>query len=109
MPHPPGRWAKTVGPGGGRGEPIRLYAAFNERDEAEFVSHRIRDWVAHGGQRREIAILYRSNAQSRVFEEAFLSGRIPYKVYGGLRFFERAEIKDALAYLRLVSHRRGAQ
>ena len=69
------------------------------------MTHRIRDWVAHGGQRREIAILYRSNAQSRVFEEAFLSGRIPYKVYGGLRFFERAEIKDALAYLRLVSNR----
>ena len=55
--------------------------------------------------RRDIAILYRSNAQSRVFEEAFLSARIPYKVYGGLRFFERAEIKDALAYLRLVSNR----
>ncbi len=69
------------------------------------MTHRIRDWVAHGGSRREIAILYRSNAQSRVFEEAFISGRIPYKVYGGLRFFERAEIKDALAYLRLISNR----
>ena len=82
-----------------------LWVAVNERDEAEFVTHRIRDWVAHGGQRREVAILYRSNAQSRVFEEAFLSGRIPYKVYGGLRFFERAEIKDALAYLRLIGSR----
>jgi DNA helicase II / ATP-dependent DNA helicase PcrA len=100
-----GRLGKNLWTSGERGDPIRLYAAFNERDEAEFVSHRIRDWVAHGGQRREIAILYRSNAQSRVFEEAFLSGRIPYKVYGGLRFFERAEIKDALAYLRLVSNR----
>jgi len=104
-----GRLGKNLWTSGERGDPIRLYAAFNERDEAEFVSHRIRDWVAHGGQRREIAILYRSNAQSRVFEEAFLSGRIPYKVYGGLRFFERAEIKDALAYLRLVSNRRDDQ
>jgi DNA helicase-2/ATP-dependent DNA helicase PcrA len=104
-----GRLGKNLWTTGERGDPIRLYAAFNERDEAEFVSHRIRDWVAHGGQRREIAILYRSNAQSRVFEEAFLSGRIPYKVYGGLRFFERAEIKDALAYLRLVSNRRDDQ
>ena len=104
-----GRLGKNLWTSGERGDPVRLYAAFNERDEAEFVSHRIRDWVAHGGQRREIAILYRSNAQSRVFEEAFLSGRIPYKVYGGLRFFERAEIKDALAYLRLVSNRRDDQ
>jgi DNA helicase II / ATP-dependent DNA helicase PcrA len=104
-----GRLGKNLWTKGERGDPIRLYAAFNERDEAEFVTHRIRDWVAHGGQRREIAILYRSNAQSRVFEEAFLSGRIPYKVYGGLRFFERAEIKDALAYLRLVSNRRDDQ
>jgi len=104
-----GRLGKNLWTSGDRGEPIRLYAAFNERDEAEFVSHRIRDWVAHGGQRREIAILYRSNAQSRVFEEAFMSGRIPYKVYGGLRFFERAEIKDALAYLRLVSNRNDDQ
>jgi DNA helicase II / ATP-dependent DNA helicase PcrA len=107
--HNSGRLGKNLWTSGERGDPIRLYAAFNERDEAEFVTHRIRDWVAHGGQRREIAILYRSNAQSRVFEEAFLSGRIPYKVYGGLRFFERAEIKDALAYLRLVSNRRDDQ
>jgi DNA helicase-2/ATP-dependent DNA helicase PcrA len=104
-----GRLGKNLWTSGESGDPIRLYAAFNERDEAEFVTHRIRDWVAHGGQRREIAILYRSNAQSRVFEEAFLSGRIPYKVYGGLRFFERAEIKDALAYLRLISNRNDDQ
>jgi DNA helicase-2/ATP-dependent DNA helicase PcrA len=103
--HNSGRLGKNLWTSGAQGDPIRLYAAFNERDEAEFVSHRIRDWVAHGGNRREIAILYRSNAQSRVFEEAFISGRIPYKVYGGLRFFERAEIKDALAYLRLISNR----
>ncbi|HVO44797.1 MAG TPA: UvrD-helicase domain-containing protein [Steroidobacteraceae bacterium] len=104
-----GRLGKNLWTSGERGDPIRLYAAFNERDEAEFVTHRIRDWVHRGGQRRDIAILYRSNAQSRVFEEAFLSGRIPYKVYGGLRFFERAEIKDALAYLRLVANRRDDQ
>ena len=100
------RLGKNLWTSGAKGDPIRLYAAFNERDEAEFVTHRIRDWVHHGGTRREIAILYRSNAQSRVFEEAFIAGRIPYKVYGGLRFFERAEIKDALAYLRLVSNRK---
>src|ERR1700746_649430 len=100
------RLGKNLWTSGARGEPIRLYTAFNERDEAEFVTHRIREYVAHGGLRREIAILYRSNAQSRVFEEAFLSSRVPYRVYGGLRFFERAEIKDALAYLRLVANRR---
>jgi DNA helicase-2/ATP-dependent DNA helicase PcrA len=103
--HNSGRLGKNLWTSGGHGEPIRLYSAFNERDEAEFVTHRIREWVQRGGARREIAILYRSNAQSRVFEEAFLSARIPYKVYGGLRFFERAEIKDALAYLRLLSNR----
>ncbi len=85
------------------GEPIRIYAAYNERDEAEFVVARIRDWVEQGNKRNEVAILYRSNAQSRVFEEYLINLRIPYRVYGGLRFFERAEIKDALAYLRLAS------
>jgi DNA helicase II / ATP-dependent DNA helicase PcrA len=103
--HNASRLGKKLWTAGARGEPIRLYTAFNERDEAEFVTHRIREHVAHGGQRREIAILYRSNAQSRVFEEAFLSARVPYRVYGGLRFFERAEIKDALAYLRLIANR----
>jgi len=103
--HNAGRLGKKLWTAGARGEPIRLYTAFNERDEAEFVTHRIRDAVAHGGLRREIAVLYRSNAQSRVFEEAFLSARVPYRVYGGLRFFERAEIKDALAYLRLIANR----
>jgi DNA helicase II / ATP-dependent DNA helicase PcrA len=100
------RLGKNLWTSGERGEPIRLYAGFNERDEAEFVLHRIREHVAHGGLRREVAILYRSNAQSRVFEEAFLSARMPYRVYGGLRFFERAEIKDALSYLRLIANRR---
>ena len=100
-----GRLGKTLWTEDAKGDPIRIYAAFNERDEADFVLQRIRDWMNRGGARSEVAILYRSNAQSRVFEEAFLSARIPYKVYGGLRFFERAEIKDALGYLRLISNR----
>jgi len=99
------RLGKTLWTAGAKGDPIRLYSAFNERDEADFVVHRVRDWSNQGGARRDIAVLYRSNAQSRVFEEAFISARIPYRVYGGLRFFERAEIKDALAYLRLLSSR----
>jgi len=103
--HNANRLGKKLWTDGARGEPIHVYTAFNERDEAEFVTHRIRERVAQGGLRREVAILYRSNAQSRVLEEAFLSARVPYRVYGGLRFFERAEIKDALAYLRLVSNR----
>ena len=101
-----GRLGKTLWTDGVRGDPIHVYSAFNERDEAEFVLQRIRDWTQRGGQRSQVAILYRSNAQSRVFEEVFLSARIPYKVYGGLRFFERAEIKDALAYLRLITNHR---
>ena len=87
------------------GEPLRLYAAFNERDEADFVVERIREHVAGGLPLSAAAVLYRSNAQSRTFEEALVAARIPYRVYGGLRFFERAEIKDALAYLRLTQTR----
>jgi DNA helicase-2/ATP-dependent DNA helicase PcrA len=100
-----GRLGKNLWTSGEQGEKIRVYAAFNERDEADFVVQRIRDWTNTGGERRGVAILYRSNAQSRVLEEALLSARMPYRVYGGLRFFERAEIKDALAYLRLIANR----
>jgi DNA helicase II / ATP-dependent DNA helicase PcrA len=103
--HNAGRLGKTLWTSGENGERVKLYAAFNERDEADFIVNRIREWVERGGARREVAVLYRSNAQSRVFEEAFLNARMPYRVYGGLRFFERAEIKDALAYLRLVASR----
>jgi DNA helicase-2/ATP-dependent DNA helicase PcrA len=103
--HNAGRLGKTLWTSGADGERVKLYAAFNERDEADFVVNRIREWVDQGGARSEVAVLYRSNAQSRVFEEAFLNARMPYRVYGGLRFFERAEIKDALAYLRLVASR----
>jgi len=101
-----GRMGKNLWTQGNEGELIKLYSAYNERDESDFVVNRIRHWIDKGGKRSECAILYRSNAQSRVFEEAMISARMPYKVYGGLRFFERQEIKDALAYLRLV-HNRG--
>jgi DNA helicase-2/ATP-dependent DNA helicase PcrA len=100
-----GRLGKELWTDGSEGAPIRLYRAYNERDEAEFVVGRIRDWERQGNRRSEVAILYRSNAQSRVFEEFLLRAGVPYRVYGGLRFFERAEIKDALAYLRLVANR----
>jgi len=90
---------------GSDGEPLHLYNAYNERDEADFVTARIQDWSSKGHARRDCAVLYRSNAQSRVFEEAMLRENIPYRVYGGQRFFERAEIKDALAYLRLIANR----
>ncbi len=87
------------------GEPIQWYTAYNEQDEARFVIDRIRSYVEQDHARSDIAILYRSNAQSRVFEERLIQCGMPYRVYGGLRFFERAEIKDALAYLRLCSNR----
>ncbi|MDG4548874.1 MAG: DNA helicase II [Candidatus Contendobacter sp.] len=99
------RLGKNLWTADGDGEPIQVYGAFNETDEARFVVERIRQWVEQGGQRRDVAILYRSNAQSRVFEETLIAAALPYRIYGGLRFFERAEIKDALAYLRLVAHR----
>lgn len=100
-----GRLGKTLWTDGGIGEPISVYAAFNEQEEAYFVAERIKQWAQEGNARRDAAILYRSNAQSRQFEEKFLAMGIPYRVYGGLRFFERAEIKDALAYLRLIANR----
>ena len=87
----------------GDGEPIVYYSAYNEKDEARFVVDRIEAWVADGRSRNEVAVLYRSNAQSRQFEETLVTRGVPYRVYGGLRFFERAEIKDALAYLRMIS------
>jgi DNA helicase-2/ATP-dependent DNA helicase PcrA len=99
------RMGKNLWTDGVDGEPIRLYGAFNERDEADFVINRIQDFVQAGNRRSDAAVLYRSNAQSRVFEEALLAAGIPYRVYGGQRFFERAEIKDALAYLRLIANR----
>ena len=99
------RLGKNLWTSGSDGEPIHLYSAFNEQDEARYVVERIRDWVNKGYARSDIAVLYRSNAQSRVFEEQLIAEGVPYRVYGGLRFFERAEIKDALAYMRLVNNR----
>lgn len=98
----PGRLGKTLWTQGGEGEPLRLYAAFNEVDEARFVIERLRQHLAQGEKGSGIAILYRTTAQSRLFEEALIQAQIPYRVYGGMRFFERAEIKEAMAYLRLI-------
>ncbi len=100
--HNGSRLGKTLWTAGEKGDPIIVYAGFNEEDEALFVVREIRAWLMEGGRASEIGVLYRSNAQSRVLEEALVRAGIPYSVYGGLRFFERAEIKDALAYLRLV-------
>ena len=99
------RMGKNLWTDGAEGEAIKVYSAFNERDEADFIIGRLRDWIDQGNLRADAAVLYRSNAQSRVLEEGLINAGIPYRVYGGLRFFERAEIKDALAYLRLISHR----
>lgn len=101
-----GRLGKELWTDGGDGEPLSLYAAFNEHDEARYVVESIEDALRKDGLKRsEIAILYRSNAQSRVLEEALLREKIPYRIYGGQRFFERAEIKNAMAYLRLLDGR----
>jgi len=100
-----GRLGKQLWTDGDAGERIALYAAYNEQDEARFVIERIREYIDEHGSAKDCAILYRSNAQSRNFEEQLTQRNIPYRVYGGLRFFERAEIKDALAYLRLTANR----
>ena len=100
------RLGKQLWTQGNQGELISLYVAFNELDEARFIVDRIQQWVrTQGGSYNDAAILYRSNAQSRVLEEALLHENIPYRIFGGHRFFERAEIKDALAYLRLLVNR----
>ena len=103
--HNQGRMGKNLWTEGAEGAPIQLYTAYNEYDEARFVVDRIARHVERGHARAECAILYRSNAQSRIFEEQLIQRSIPYRVYGGLRFFERAEIKDALGYLRLAANR----
>jgi len=103
--HNQGRLGKQLWTSGEEGEPVRLFTAYNEIDEARFVVDRIQSWADQGNRYSDAAILYRSNAQSRVFEEVLVRSDIPYRVYGGLRFFERAEIKDALAYLRLIAGR----
>src|SRR4249919_2633960 len=103
--HNPQRLGKQLWTDSGDGDPIDLFTAYSEVDEARFVVERIRAWIAEEGVAGDCAVLYRSNAQSRAFEEQLGQARLPYRVYGGLRFFERMEIKDAMAYLRLVANR----
>jgi DNA helicase-2/ATP-dependent DNA helicase PcrA len=96
------RLGKSLWTDAGEGEAIALYAAFNEHDEARYIADRLHSWVHEGNRREDAAILYRSNAQSRVLEAALLQADIPYRIYGGQRFYERLEIKNALAYLRMM-------
>lgn len=84
------------------GEQIVLYQAYNEQDEARFVADVLRDWMGKGEMYEDAAVLYRSNAQSRALEEALLRSSIPYRIYGGQRFYERMEIKNAIAYLKII-------
>jgi Superfamily I DNA and RNA helicases len=97
-----GRMGKDLWTEEKEGEKISVYSAYNEDDEARYVVGTIQDWVAQGNNLDEVAILYRSNAQSRALEEAILRESLPYRIYGGQRFYERAEIKNAMAYIRLV-------
>ena len=98
------RLGKNLWTAAGQGEPVRVYEAYNDIDEASFIVDEVKMLHGEGWALNDIALLYRSNAQSRVIEHALFSNNIPYRVYGGLRFFERAEIKHAMAYLRLVSN-----
>lgn len=98
------RLGKDLWTDAGQGEPIEVYQSINEYDEAYYVTERIKAHVEGGGVYKDLAILYRSNAQSRLFEEALVSDAMPYRIYGGLRFFDRAEVKDAIAYLRLTEN-----
>ncbi|MDH4571455.1 DNA helicase II [Salinicola acroporae] len=100
-----GRMGKELWTDGETGEKISVYAGFNDLDEARFIVDTIGEQGRNGFARREMAILYRSNAQSRVIEEALIRSGVPYRIYGGQRFYERLEIKNALAYLRLLLNR----
>lgn len=98
------RLGKNLWTSAGKGEPVRLFEAYNDNDEAQFIVDEIKMLHAEGTELGDIALLYRSNAQSRILEHALFSANLPYRVYGGLRFFERAEIKHALAYMRLIAN-----
>lgn len=100
-----GRLGKELWTEGNEGEPISLYAGFNEIDESRFIVSTIQEAFKQGGAYRDCAVLYRSNAQSRVLEESLLRSGVPYRVYGGQRFYDRLEIRNALAYLRLIANR----
>ncbi len=99
------RMGKELWTDGVVGEPISVYSAYNELDEARFAVNKIKEWQDKGGALNDAAMLYRNNAQSRVLEEALIQACLPYRIYGGMRFFERQEIKDALAYMRLMANR----
>ncbi|MDG3086705.1 DNA helicase II [Vibrio hannami] len=99
------RLGKDLWTDGAEGEPISVYSAYNELDEARFAVNKIKEWQDKGGVLTDTALLYRNNAQSRVLEEALIQAGLPYRIYGGMRFFERQEIKDALSYLRLMANR----
>ncbi|MCA3238029.1 MAG: UvrD-helicase domain-containing protein [Curvibacter sp.] len=98
------RLGKNLRTDQGAGEPVRVYEAVSDFAEAQWMIDEMKQLIREGTSQREIAVLYRSNAQSRVIETALFNASIPYRVYGGLRFFERAEIKHALAYLRLLEN-----
>jgi DNA helicase-2/ATP-dependent DNA helicase PcrA len=98
------RLGKELWTDAGSGEPVRVHEALSDGLEAQWLIEEVRGLIAEGWARADIALLYRSNAQSRVLEHALFSAGIPYRVYGGLRFFERAEVKHALAYLRLMEN-----
>ncbi|AQA17380.1 DNA helicase II [Halioglobus japonicus] len=100
-----GRLGKELWTAGESGDPITLYAGFNEHDEARFIVEQAQDWIDGGQNRSSVAVLYRSNAQSRVLEEGLIRAGLPYRIYGGQRFYERLEIRNALAYLRLIQSR----
>ncbi|NJD33476.1 MAG: DNA helicase II [Betaproteobacteria bacterium] len=100
----PTRLGKNLWPAAGSGEPIRIYESYSDGDEARWIVEEVKALQRDGHARAEIALLYRSNAQSRALEHALFNAGLPYRVYGGLRFFERAEIKHALAYLRLIAN-----
>lgn len=102
--HNQNRLGKNLWTNAGAGEPVRVYEAYNDNDEAQFIVEEIKMLHAEGMALGEIALLYRSNAQSRVLEQTLFAANLPYRVYGGLRFFERAEIKHALAYMRLIAN-----
>ncbi|TGG91532.1 DNA helicase II [Natronospirillum operosum] len=104
--HNQGRLGKELWSEGEPGEPLQVYTAFNEQDEARFVAEQAEQWIESGHSADDIAVLYRSNAQSRVLEEALMQAQVPYRIYGGMRFYERLEIRNALAYLRLVANAR---
>ncbi len=100
-----GRLGKELWSDGNDGDLIRLYAGYNEIDEARYIVECIKRWSQDGNRFCDAAILYRSNAQSRAMEEALLRSQFPYRIYGGQRFFERAEIRNVLAYMRLIAGR----